>query len=258
MSEEWRPIPGFAYEVSDAGRVRNQKGHVLRPCTQHRGYLQVSLFRRKPLRPSSVRVHRLVAAAFIPNPDNLPEVNHKDLDKTNNAASNLEWVNHVENHAHCLAMGKYDAVNFPERRRKLTPEQVLDLRTTYAAGGKSIIQCAKQFGIADSTAYRILSGERWPTVGAVIPKGLRKAAGDLSPVRREILRLLEIEPRNGADVCRALGRPDDCHIYTALFALAKEGKVTRTKIGRRVLYTPTSALQSQASTASADEGKTHE
>ena len=95
--ENWKPVKGYdeLYEVSDIGRVRSlcaKQSMYLRILTQHidkYGYLSVRLFyegRRKRF-----SVHRLVAQAFIPNPNNLPQVNHKDEDKTNNAAGNLEW-----------------------------------------------------------------------------------------------------------------------------------------------------------------------
>ena len=101
MIEEWRPIPGYEglYEVSNTGRVRSvdryvktcygsyrlHKGKVLSPGIRPDGYLVVSLQYRM------FRVHRLVAQAFLPNPDNLPQVNHKDENPGNNNVDNLEW-----------------------------------------------------------------------------------------------------------------------------------------------------------------------
>ena len=113
--EEWRPIAGYEglYEVSSLGRVRSLdrvttrlsrwgteitlkvKGGILQPENHTNGYQSVMLCNNG----CRVRllVHRLVAKAFVPNPDNLPEVNHKDECKKNNRADNLEWCDRVYN-----------------------------------------------------------------------------------------------------------------------------------------------------------------
>lgn len=98
--EEWRPISGYEglYEVSNWGRVRsfkwNSNGRILSPCNR-RGYYYVELC--KDRKEKRYHVHRLVATAFIPNPNNLPEVNHKDEDKGNNHVTNLEWCDRSYN-----------------------------------------------------------------------------------------------------------------------------------------------------------------
>lgn len=105
MNEEWRPIEGYEglYEVSNTGRVRSldmyvkigygsyrlHKGKVLSPGKNKDGYLLINLHCNE--KNKKCLVHRLVAQAFIPNPDNLPQVNHKDEDKLNNRVENLEW-----------------------------------------------------------------------------------------------------------------------------------------------------------------------
>ena len=105
MNEEWRPIEGYEglYEVSNLGRVRSldryveysngrihlHKGKVLSPAKDKNGYLKVVLNCNGKCKTTNI--HRLVANVFIPNPDNLPMVNHKDEDKSNNSVDNLEW-----------------------------------------------------------------------------------------------------------------------------------------------------------------------
>lgn len=101
ISEEWKPIAGFPnYAVSNKGRVMNLKtGKVLKYAINGMGYPFVILCKANS-KPKNIKVHRLVALAFIPNPDNLTQVNHIDEVKTNNDVSNLEWVTPSENVRH--------------------------------------------------------------------------------------------------------------------------------------------------------------
>ena len=96
--EVWRPVVGYEglYEVSNLGRVKTVR--LLTPCKDAYGYPLVGLTKDGQLR--SLRVHRLVAEAFIPNPHNLPMVNHKDEDKGNSHVDNLEWCTHAYNCAY--------------------------------------------------------------------------------------------------------------------------------------------------------------
>lgn len=100
--EQWKEIQGFGgrYAVSTAGRVYSGfVGDILTGGVV-RGYRTVNL--SKNGQTTTYYVHRLVAAAFIPNPDNLPIVNHIDENKTNNNVENLEWVTYQENTLHSL------------------------------------------------------------------------------------------------------------------------------------------------------------
>ena len=98
--ENWKAIDCYEglYEVSDLGRVKSLKygkDKILKPSKNPRGYLQVCLY--KDGNRKQLLVHRLVAEAFIPNSNNLETINHKDEMKTNNAASNLEWMTLEDN-----------------------------------------------------------------------------------------------------------------------------------------------------------------
>lgn len=101
--EHWKAIAGYEglYEVSDLGRVKSlgndksRKEKILKPRKYSCGYLLVQLCRDGVVK--QCLIHRLVAEAFIPNPNNLETVNHKDEVKTNNAASNLEWMSQKDN-----------------------------------------------------------------------------------------------------------------------------------------------------------------
>jgi len=110
MDEVWKPIEemGGLYEISNIGNIRslrNGKVRTVKKCVSTKGYYFVHItinkftFRRK--------IHRLVAMAFIENPLNKPQVNHKDLNKLNNSIENLEWVTAKENIHHALLNGCY-------------------------------------------------------------------------------------------------------------------------------------------------------
>ncbi len=91
------------YSVSDEGEVRNDNNNTLLKLGLQQGYLHVGLSINKKIK--RMRVHRLVAIAFIPNPDNKPYVNHKDGNRQNNKVSNLEWNTPSENAQHAVATG---------------------------------------------------------------------------------------------------------------------------------------------------------
>lgn len=99
MREQWKTIEGYNYQVSSKGRIRNKTTKVVKKTfINERGYVVVSLYKEKKLK--TFRVHRLVASAFIENPNNNPEINHKDEDKTNNHVTNLEWCTREYNLAY--------------------------------------------------------------------------------------------------------------------------------------------------------------
>lgn len=120
MEEIWRPVVGYEeyYEVSNTGRVRtiprtvytNNGGYInigqviKAPMLHYKGYLQVRL--KVNNRPKTFFVHRLVAEAFIPNPNRYKYVNHIDEDKTNNLVGNLEWCSALYNNLHGSRLSK--------------------------------------------------------------------------------------------------------------------------------------------------------
>lgn len=115
----WKPIPNLTgYEVSDCGKVRSIdrevvrcdtgksvfiKGCIQKPQIDKYGYVRVRLSVQN--KKSTHKVHRLVALTFIPNPDNLPQVNHKDGNKQHNSIQNLEWINNQNNQIHANKTG---------------------------------------------------------------------------------------------------------------------------------------------------------
>lgn len=113
MIEEWKMIEGTdgMMEVSSLGRIRSllrADKTILKYQHDSKGYQRVRVtIRREKM---TFKVHREVAKAFIPNPDNKPQVNHIDGNKDNNAVDNLEWATNQENARHALSTGLFDTV----------------------------------------------------------------------------------------------------------------------------------------------------
>jgi hypothetical protein len=126
MEEEWRAVVGYEglYEVSNLGRVRSlfRYKQIVKGIPTNRGYLRVTLCKNKVHKLCSI--HRLVATAFIPNPYNYPCVNHKDEERTNNQADNLEWCSYKynANYGHIVEKKRknrdYSGISKPVRQLK--------------------------------------------------------------------------------------------------------------------------------------------
>lgn len=102
--EIWKEVEGYQnYRVSDLGRVQSIAYGTLMSSVSRKGYLRVYL--SKDGTQKTKAVHILVAKAFLPNPENLPQVNHKDGDKQNNSIYNLEWATQISNMQHSAKLG---------------------------------------------------------------------------------------------------------------------------------------------------------
>lgn len=125
---EWKTIEKYPlYEVSTDGQIRNVKtGRVLKPyLSSSIGYYKVKLMGGKNKKGDQMYVHRLVAEAFIQNPENYQCVNHKDQDRTNNCAENLQWCSHQYNSTYKDAQQKRVA-SFKEHLRQDIVQYDLD------------------------------------------------------------------------------------------------------------------------------------
>lgn len=155
---EWRSIPGYpGYMASDDGQIksfrREEAGYVLKQHKATNGYMRVRL-KGENGKANCAGVHRFVAMAFIPNPDHLPEVNHKNGNKTDNRVSNLEWCTSSQNQLHAYKeLGKKSWAKGKSfnRQAKLTPTEVRIIRTSTV----SCSELAEYFGICEATVFNV-------------------------------------------------------------------------------------------------------
>ena len=172
--EIWKWFKGYEgiYQGSNKGRVRSffrGKCRLLKPTPSHRGYLGICLYtydeKTKKQRKKTFRLNRLIAETFIPNPENKPEVHHKDNDKTNNAADNLEWVTGEENRQHAHEDGRY-LRGEKNPCAKLTEDDVRFIRRYYKSGDLRFgnIALAERFKVSDVTITNIVTFKSWKNV----------------------------------------------------------------------------------------------
>lgn len=173
-TEEWKTIDGFPnYEVSNFGNVRSKDRTVLRkgnPATikgmvlksrDVKGYMRVVLYNGSRVNHRAYYVHRLVAEAFVPNPNNLPCINHKDEDKKNNNADNLEWCTYKYNSNYGTAIERrvqhqdWDSIAM----KKASPIQQIDKSGNVVGTWESMIECERQTGFKCATISRCCSGK---------------------------------------------------------------------------------------------------
>lgn len=145
------------YYVKRDGTVVGARGLPLTPVLTSSGYHQVTT--KEGGEWKSRVVHRLVAEAFIPNPENKPEVNHINGIKTDNRVENLEWVTSKENQIHANSvLGRQVGEKHP--RSKLTDEQVHEICRRLEEGERNYT-IARDFGVDETTIVNIRKGKNW-------------------------------------------------------------------------------------------------
>ncbi len=161
MNETWKQIPGFHYSVSNLGRVRNDLTNKMKvPSINKYGYPCVNIYKNGKSYPN--RIHRLVAEAFIPNPQNKPQVNHKSGFKLDNWVGNLEWSTAKENMEHASVNNLVNRIpNYgmrgkknPNAGSKGKPVRIVETGKVY----KNIAACAKAINGRDRGICDALKG----------------------------------------------------------------------------------------------------
>lgn len=161
MNEVWKDIKGFRglYQVSNTGKVKSLRyNKILKFSINGKGYLQVQFTVNYKF--TTFKVHRLVAQAFIPNPENKPEVNHKDGNKLNNNDWNLEWNTTLENNLHARKTGLSKFLRGEDSSNvKLTEKEVLQIRKS--KNKKSSVELANIFNVTKENIRHILNNKTW-------------------------------------------------------------------------------------------------
>lgn len=173
--KEYKDIKGFEklYQVSNFGDVYTKprsidmgkyikahdgykKTHQVLPS----GYCQVNLWKNN--KQKQMYIHRLVAIAFIPNPLNYKEVNHKNGIKTDNKVENLEWCSSIQNKLHAKKNGLtpcFKGSNNP--MAKLTDLDVLEIRKKHISCKYSVKKLSKEYSVSLGTIYNIINNRNW-------------------------------------------------------------------------------------------------
>lgn len=156
--ETWKAVKGYEglYEVSSLGNVRNSNtSKVLRSCKHRSGYLSVMLY--KDGRPKRINIHRLVATAFLSNPNGYKLVNHIDENKGNNIAENLEWCSCEHNMRHGTARARMSKKR-GHGSRKGRPVAQIGNDGKVLATFKSIASAARETGTARTSIWECCNG----------------------------------------------------------------------------------------------------
>lgn len=167
MNEIWKDIKGQEgrYLISNIGRVKtfvqackSNKDGILKNGVDTGGYFIIKLYTNG--KGTTTKIHRLVAETFIENPNNLPQVNHKDGNKQNNNVDNLEWCTPLENAKHSWDIGlskKY----FGEQtsQAKFTEKQILEIRNKFP--NQRVKDLAKEYGMSTTNVSDIVNRKIW-------------------------------------------------------------------------------------------------
>lgn len=165
MEEIWKDIAGFEglYQVSNLGNVKRffskmflQEKIIGRNIDRY-GYVKRVLCKKSKM--YFFTEHRLVAMAFIDNPNNKVTVNHKNGIKTDNRVENLEWHTNSENISHAIETGLKDQKGIKHHKCKLTEEQVLEIRKIGFSQTRTSL--SKKYGVSRSNILCIIKGKNW-------------------------------------------------------------------------------------------------
>lgn len=164
MTEVIRDIKGFEgrYTISNLGIVRSRlTNKIMKPNITKFGYARVNLRKAKSREYKSYFIHRLVAMHFLDNPNNLPEVNHKDCNRLNNIVTNLEWISKEDNIRHSFIYGSASHKGLRNPNSKLNLEDIKAIKCLHRTNRFYNTQIAKLFRVSSSTIDNIINNVTW-------------------------------------------------------------------------------------------------
>lgn len=179
--EIWKEIGKTGYEVGNLGRIRHGE-RILAGSYHSDGYIFTTI------KGDQIPIHVFVAKAFVPNPDNLPEVNHKDGNKMNNSAENLEWVTRSENQRHAVDLG-LQPKGLSTYTGKFTDKQREEIKELWNSGKYSRREIAKIYGVSHTCINDILNNKyRYATKVNIFETVARPIVDTLNELRDSYLR----------------------------------------------------------------------
>ena len=146
------------YLVSEDGKLYNKRRKTLTYGKDHLGYRRINMLIGGE--PKGLLIHRIVAMTYLPNPNNLPEVNHIDGNKSNNHVTNLEWVSRHDNQKHAFMIGLNSNKGVNNGKAIVTPEIAVDLYNQMLTG-MSIKELSSATGYSDSLLFKIKTKVTW-------------------------------------------------------------------------------------------------
>lgn len=157
--EEFVDIPNYkGYTINKLGICKSPNNKILTSHFDTSGYLQHTIVLNN--KKTSAKLHRLLALAFIPNPNHLPQINHIDGVKVNNSLNNLEWISNVENIRHAYAIGLANNTGDNNNSKKVCFEDVKNIKKR-RLGGESLKSIAQDYPITLSAVCKITTGINW-------------------------------------------------------------------------------------------------
>lgn len=157
----WKQIENYDYEINPEGTVRRiSTKKVKKSFKRPDGYIGIQLYKSKT-EIKNFQLHRLIAIAFIENPEKKDVINHKDSNRENNSLDNLEWVTKKENDKHAYEFGYASNKGSKNGFSVLTEEKVLEIRKRRIENNLSYQMLSELYNVSRATVIGIIQRKSW-------------------------------------------------------------------------------------------------